>query len=437
MMQAHRLRAGDTPVLLIEEPTLALVRVIVVFREGAVADPDGGAGTTRLLLDMLLRGTHTLNRVAFNARLEEMGSQVDAITGAQAAFLRITCLSRHLAATMDLVGQALAEPAFDAGELEALTGEAIEMLRSEREDDDTLAELFLRRALYPGHGRGRNPQGEVADLGRVTVADLRRAHTRATANLLVAFAGDVDADQAVAATGTLVAGLCNSRVCEPPADPDHRLPDLHFVVVDKPERTQVQLRLAQPALAGDHEDALGFWLGTTAFGGTFTAPFSREVRDRRGWSYTASAAWDRRSRLAGPLLLASAPAVSDLLDCLALEIELANGLARGEIDDSDLELARTYLCNREPLARASGALWLPAVIKHELLGRPLDELVGVEDRLQGLSRKRVRSIMRQHLEVNRWVVVLVATATDLVGPLEARFADARVSVVDYREGLEP
>jgi zinc protease len=254
--------------------------------------------------------------------------------------------------------------------------------------------------------------------------------------MVVAFAGDLSMDTAVRATEALVAGL-------PAAAAGARLPEavpepagLTVVVVDKPERTQAQLRLGRPALTGAHEDATGFWLGVTAFGGTFTSPFCREVRDVRGWSYTAFAAWDRRARLGGPVVLRSAPSVADVVDCLALELDMYRALARGELVEADVEFARSYLLNRDPLERASAAQLLPAMVKNELLGQPPGELFRSPERLQALSPGDAGAVMRRHLDPERVVATLVATADDVIDPLRARLEDATLRVVDYRDGVE-
>lgn len=435
-MEIQRDLAGVTPVLLIEDRTLPVVRFLVVCERGAFADPDGGGGTMRVLVDMLLRGTRAHDRVAFNALLEEMGTQVHAFTGQDAAFVRVSCLSRNFEKTVELIAEALAQPVLAADELERLRGEAIDSLISDRDDDDTVADLFLRRSLYAGHPLARSPHGEVADLQALGVESLRAAHARLTADqMIVAFAGDLDLEQSLAAAQTLVGQLPQqgeAAVLEPMPTPDR----LQLVVVDKPERTQVQLRVGRPALGGSHPDAIGFWWGATAFGGTFTSPFCREVRDVRGWSYTAYAGWDRRARFQAPLVLRSAPALDDAVDCLALELDMYRALARGEVDAADLAFARSYLQNRDPLERASAAQLLPMVIKNELLGQPPGELLRSPELLQALPAGAVGSIMQRHLDPERVVAVLVATAAEVTGPLSARFADASIRVVDYREGVE-
>ncbi|MEE8408547.1 MAG: pitrilysin family protein, partial [Myxococcota bacterium] len=313
----HRQQVHGATLLTLEDHSLPLVRTFVALRGGALADPPGGAGLNQVMLDLLLRGTELRCRQEFNATLEQLGSTLQAVTGATASVLRGVCLRRNLDATLELVAEALLRPALDAAEMSSLVDEIVESLRAERDDDDTLSEIFLRRALYAGHPLGRSPQGEIPELQCLEPAAIRAAHAervRAPA-AIVMLAGDVTPDEARSAVEPLLAGMPRDAPPTVEIPPVGAPTGLHITVVDKPERTQSPLRLACPVVDGNHPDAFAFWVGTVAFGGTFTAPFCREVRDVRGWSYTAHADFDRRGLHTQPIVLRSAPSTDDLVDC--------------------------------------------------------------------------------------------------------------------------
>ena len=221
-----------------------------------------------------------------------------------------------------------------------------------------------------------------------------------------------------------------------PALPDCEAPRQgRIVVVDKPERTQVQLRVGQLVMSGLDEKSEAFWLGSTAFGGTFTSPFNTEVRDKRGWSYFASSEFRRNRRSLSPMILHTAPAVEDLLDCLALELELLGNLANGELPVEEIERAREYMLNRYPLSIASAADRMIPTLLGELLGRPPESLFGLPERLEALSPAEVAGVMKERLNLNEVLVVMVATADKVVPGLKERFGHLDVEVIDYRDGL--
>jgi zinc protease len=433
----HRQALDRAVLLTIPEPSVPIVRFSLVLRQGALADPEGKAGLTRVMLELLLRGTRRRGRVEWNRALERLGSQVGVTVASDLALVHGITLARNLAATLELVAEALAEPTLAGVEREDLVAELVEFLRSERDDDEALVDLFWRRALYPGHPMARRPSGESADLLGLGDADVQASYDARwrTGDLVLAVAGDLTPERARAALAPIVARFAADPV---PAAPLPAFPEpagLHILVVDKPERTQVQAALGRSAAAGVDPDIIAFWLGVTAFGGTFTSRFTREVRDVRGWSYIAQAEFARRRAFRGPVVMRTAPSRTDVVDCLELEVQLFGELARGDLDDGAVEFARSYLLNRYPLEISTAAdLLLPAV-RNELLGFPPDELLRVPERLAAVTQDDVRASLRRHLDPERLVAVLVATADTLVPELERRFPAAHVEVVDYREGL--
>lgn len=436
MPELHRAERGGATLLTISDHGLPLVRYVVALRHGALADVDGRAGLTRVALDLALRGTERRDRAAFNEELERLGSTLRAQVGSEAALLRGVCLRRNLEPTLELVGEALARPALSEEELTQLVDEVVDGLRAERDDDETLSELFLRRALYAGHPMARSPHGELGDVARLDRQAVRAWHdARVCApELVVVLAGDIAPHESATIADRLMSGLPAAAV-EVPAAPPVPMPPMRIVVVDKPERTQVQLRVARSALGGTHPDVFAFWVGTVAFGGTFTSPLTQQVRDERGWSYFASADFDWRSRNRAPLVLRSAPAAADLLDCLELELQLLADLASGQLADSAIELARTYLLNHYPLQLATPSDLLVPALRTELLGRPAGEVFTLPDRLEHLRPAEVTRAVSEHLDAADVVICMVATAEQVLEGLHKRFPAAEVDVVDFREGL--
>ena len=423
-------------VLTLQDQSFPLVRFVLGFRRGAFYDPPGQTGVTRTMLDLLLRGTQSRARHAFNAALEELGSSIDTTVGAELAIVSGVCLKRFLPQTMALLQEALLSPAFDDEELERLNDESCDALIADRDDDDAVADYFLRRHLYVGHPMARCPIGEVPELESLTRDHVLAAYGELRAgDLVVGFAGALTAQEAEAGVAPLLAGL----PVAPSAAPFHgTLPDvpgLRVVVVDKPDRTQVQLRLARLALDGRHPDTEGFWLGVTAFGGTFTSPLTRAVRDERGWSYVAHADFRRRGFFRAPMVLRSAPALADAINCLALELELYRDLAQGKLDVNVLTAARDYLLNRYPFDVATVFDVLGSAVGSELLGLPADDIFGLPGRLEALDLASIPTLMQRHLHADNILALLVAPATEFVPELQARLPHAQVNVVDFREGL--
>lgn len=197
----------------------------------------------------------------------------------------------------------------------------------------------------------------------------------------------------------------------------------------------MQLRLARPGVHVSHPDSYAFWLGIMAFGGTFTSPLTREVRDVRGWSYFAHADFRRRSRFVSPVVLRSAPALADAVDCLALKVELFDRLAAGQLEERHLTLARAYLLGRLPLQTATIFDLLGPAVTLDVLGLPQADLWDVAPRLEALTLGDIGATVGRHLSAAPATAVAVGPKEALLAPLQRRFPDYAIEVRPYTEGV--
>lgn len=431
-----RCTVGQTPLLVVTDTSFPMVRFTVSLRQGAIIDPEGRSGALSLMMEMLLRGTTKRSRRLFHTALETLGSSLDVAVGHEQAYMTGTALKRHLGAAVSLLSEAWLHPSFAQEELDDLIEETKQSLLRERDDDDALADYFTRQALFGAHPLGRAPEGIGADLARLGLDDIHKAYQALVADdLIIGAVGDIDAAEAEALFAPLVGQLPQRsrvkvqmpRVVEPDG--------LYITVVDKPERTQVQMRLAKLALDAYHPDVDAFWLGIMAFGGTFTSPLTRQVRDERGWSYFAQADFRRRAAYPAPMVMRCAPAVEDAIACLSLNVSLYQGLAMGKLAQDDLSLARGYVLNRYPFDIATAYDVIGPAVGLERLGLPQARLWDLPERLEALDLVDVPQIVGRHLDAKRCVATLVGQAQLLVPQIKQTLPQAHVHVVDFRDGL--
>jgi zinc protease len=317
-----------------------------------------------------------------------------------------------------------------------LVEECQEELISERDEDDALVTLFLREHLYQDHLLARAPDGTIGSLGALSALDLRELHQKRfhSSHHLWFFGGDFERQTALALVKRVAATLPGSPFSLPIVElTPNSVPKV--VVVDKPDRTQVQTRIATPIVNGLHDDADPIWLGAVAFGGIFTSPFTREVRDIRGWSYFASASFQRRQRNTAPMILSAATSIDDVVDCLELQFELYEQLVRDGIGKEDLEHTRSYLLKRYPFNFTTAESLLVPSLRNELLGKSENELFEFPSKLSRFEVELVCSALQSNFPSKPSVAVLVGPADNLMPRLEKRFPHFELEAVPFKQGL--
>jgi len=428
--------AGGT-IITIRDASLPVVRWVAAAPGGSSLDPLGKSGTLSMTMDLMLRGTQDKARETFSQHLEGLGSSLSALGGNELAMIRGLSLKRNLDETLGLMREVMLEPELSQAEFEILRDETIDDIVSIPDDDGGLCGVFWRRAIYGDHPLSRMPTGEIHELLNLELKDVQAMHADVflSGRLLWVFSGDITPAESRAAVESIYSIQTPREYLQIPAQPVPSRDTPHIVVVDKPERVQVQLRVGHMVVSGQHKDVDPLWLGSTAFGGTFTSPLTHEIREVRGWSYFAASEFRRQRRNPSPMVMHSAPAHGDLVDCLKLEWELFTGLADGELAHDDIERARQYILGRYPLSIATASDRMVPALYLELLGKPAHDIFALPRRIEKLEATVVGQAMNKHLDPSKLLVVMVATAKDVVDDLRTQFADATIEVRDYREGL--
>lgn len=323
---------------------LPLVSVVVAWRSGAVHDPPGKEGLSRVTARMLRRGCAGWTGDAIEERIDSLGGEFGADTSPSASSAQFEVIGRNLEPLSALVQQLLARPTFDEEELARLLRESEAELIEARDSDRALCSRAFRRTLFAGHPYGRRVAGNIEALKRITRDDVE-AHYRAhytRKNALVAISGDISPEDGEALAARLLEGLPEGAPVVDVVPPPTRIPGRVLAFVDKPERTQTQMVIGGLGTHAHDPDHVALMVANTAFGGTFTSRLMQEVRAKRGWSYGASSrvGFDRQR---DAFTMWTAPAAKDAAGCLALQLDLLHAWREEGLSADELTFVKRYL----------------------------------------------------------------------------------------------
>ncbi len=406
----------------------------VAIRGGSATDPVGVEGLTRHAAELARRGAGDRTRRQLDEALDQIGASVEVHTGRDAVTLHGVCLSRHLDDAIALAADVLAAPTMAESEHDKLLRESLAMLDEVRDDDGSLAQRYFVREIAPGHPYARTAVGTEASLAAIEL-DAARAHWTTHMvrdNLVVGFAGDVTEDDAARHAERLVRDIPGGPAPTPLslAAPTLR-PGRRIALVDKPERTQCQIYIGQPAPQFGSPDFDALTLVETVFGGTFTSRLMQEVRVKRGWSYGAGC---RLAKGRGPMWLridfASAADVAP--DALALVMGMLDDLSRDGITADELDFGHSYLSGSWPFSIATARDRLR--VRTEAAACDVEERVALtwHERLAAVTLDDTRRAAATWLRPQDAPIVCVATAADMrdklatlgLGPVEVIPHDA-------------
>src|SRR3954470_17460152 len=181
--------AGGAAVLLETSRALPLVSISIGLKTGALLDPPGKEGTTRLLSRLMRRTGGGLEASVIDTRIDSLGGSLGADVAHSTLAFQATVISRSLDAFVDLLVDVLARPGLAADELERLQRETLAELTDSLDDDRGLARRFFRRRFFGSHPYGRSVSGTSKTVPEISAADVKTVYEQAFVrdNLVFAF----------------------------------------------------------------------------------------------------------------------------------------------------------------------------------------------------------------------------------------------------------
>jgi|GEM_PF-4094038 len=407
-------RTDGAVVFLAQDKRLPRAHVKFILRHGALIDAPFYSGLTRIHTDLWLRGTKQLSRQAFHRAVENLGCFIHCDSGLESQFIGIETMSHTRSQALDLLVQALAEPAFSADELAKLRRE-LEADRVVRRDEDaSLVRVFLRKILFAGTPCAQDPLGETETLLNIKSDLLHAQHgLRVKAPYLIAAgSGDICMQELDACTTQLLKTVSSSYspaslpLVLPAVSIQRKKRTIHLI--HKPKRTQAQIVMGQMSLAAADSQFLPAAVATCGFGGTFTSPLTYEVREVRGWSYGAYASL-LESRFPGAFVMSAAPMNKDLPDCLHLMHTLFLKFFHGEFDDCVYDFGKQYLIKQYPFSLSTQDARLSEYVHAHLLGRDLKFVDTFESQVLALDASLMKQAVLTALDPDAMQLVVLCS----------------------------
>lgn len=378
------------------------------FPAGAALDPPGKEGLAHIVAEMALRGTRQMGREKLAQELEFLGCSPSVDVGVESAHFGFECPTRYLERLAGLLQQVFLEPAFEASELEKLRRQLLGEIADLRDSDGAAASLFFGQALYAGDPYGHPMRGFVKSVQSITTEDIARfrAEYYATHRLLLGVAGACSEAESRQHLEGLLHRLPEGGGAELPPVKGSAVEGHDVVLVTREERTQAQVIIGQLAIAGNDASLIPLRLAVLGFGGTFTAPLVREIREKRGWSYGVSAAL-MAGRRSGNFKMRFAPKNSDVVPAIRLSLELLEQLVEQGPDEANLEFSKRFIVQQYPFMVETPLSRLDQRLHIAATGKPDNYLATFCEQVLSATREQSCEALRRVIRPGRQTIVVL------------------------------
>jgi len=403
----HTLPNGMTLWIVADNEGVPKANFVLAVRGGTAHDPRALNGLSGILAGTLDEGTKTRSAIQIAQELQALGATLGARSGLEATTVAASGLSDNAAAILQLLADVARNPTFPDAEVDLAKANSLQGLKAAQAQPDYQAGIAFDTAVFGSHPYGTGELTE-ASITAVTPPALRELHARRfrpDRALLVA-SGRVDPAEIARLAKESFGGwqAAGPTEAEIPAAPVAAVPSRVFV--PRANSVQSSIRIGRPAFAAADRILPKADVAETILGGGFGSRLFTNLREEKGYTYGAGAAFgaDRN----GGYFLADADVRNEVTGAAIGEFNkelqrmIDEPVGVDELRRSQRYLAGVYLFRnqlRGSVAGSLASLWID--------GRAPEELGQYVERINAVTAADVQDVARRYFSPKDQSVVVV------------------------------
>jgi zinc protease len=219
-------------------------------------------------------------------------------------------------------------------------------------------------------------------------------------------------------------------VIEPFKNYPHKI---KVVLIDKPDRTQTQISIAQRGSSFTNPSLDAIQIGNFAFGGgTFLSKLMVELRVKRGWTYGAGSAFKMASQ-PHSWRVSFFPKNADTPAAIKETLRLLTDLRDHGITQAEFEAAKSSMINSAGFNFNTPEKRIENLMVEKIFNLPEGYHKNFAKRISDISLEDVNQALKKFIEPDHVIIGLVATASITKAALakELGIKEANIEIADY------
>jgi len=393
------------------------VRVTVSWRGGGYLDPAGKEGLAGLFGSQLaVGGTRKTDATKLQDRLEALAATLSSSSGPTSGSLYLQVQEKDLAEGLDLLMQALTQPAFAQERLDLAKKSARQGLERRNDAVTSIASLQSGWLLF-GERFFAAERTTAASLDAITREDLLAFHSSLLhpANLVVAVSGRLETKAMTVLLNRTVGAIKASPAARPsPTVPQPgfaRTPGLYVCDKDAP---QAMLQWAFPGVRRSDPDwypamVMNHVLG----GGGFAARLMKKIRSDEGLTYGVRTRLDEGAHWRGDLTGGLQTKNRSVAYALRLALAEMQRLKDEPLSEAELTSIKDGLVEAFPAQWGSRQAVANRFAAERLNGWSEDWWLDYREKVRAVTAADVQRMARKLLDTEKLVVLAVGKAGEI------------------------
>ena len=407
---------------------LPLVDFRLVVQAGSVSDPQGKEGLASLTAELLTQGAGARSAQQIAEDIAFVGGSLNAGAAAEQVVMTCEVLKKDFAVGLELLRDVTVAPTFPAEEVARKKDEALGEIASQRDDPGTVANTELGPFLLGTSPLAHTTLGWEKSVGTLTREDVTGFHARhfRPDNALLAVVGDVEPEAVKAALEKAFAGWKSNGTR--PGDAYTPVPQARgrrVLIVNKPEVTQTQIRLACMGVPRNHPDYYPIAVANTILGAGFTSRLVNEIRVVQGLTYSISSRFGM-FRNGGTFRISTFTKNETLRKTIDETIKVVKNLLDIGPTEEELAKAKRYLTGQFPLGLQAPDALATQLIDVEFYGLEPKYVETFNDRIEAVTMADCRRALKSYFCADDLRILVVSNpatakqALEGLGPVEVK-----------------
>jgi len=406
----HWTTPQGTRVYFVENHDIPMLDVAVDFPAGSRFDAPDKSGLAAFAHAMLDQGAGGLSDIVIAQRLADVGAVLGGVFDQDRAGVSLRTLSsaRERDAALAVLTAILHKPEFPQAAMQRERARMLAALRDEESRPGEVAEKAFYQALYGKQGYGLPVTGTAAGLSKIKRGDLQSWHKARyrVGDAVVSIIGDMTRAEAEQLAVRIAAGL-------PQGKATNASPQGAAVVLPPSEKrishpsTQSHVLMGQVGIARSAPDYFALYVGNHVLGGGgFDSRMLEEVRQKRGYAYSAYSYFLPMVQ-PGPLLIGLQTKNSQAEDAKKVALETMTKFVAEGPTEAELTQAKNNLVGGFPLRIDSNKKILDYLRAIGFYRLPLSYLDDWQRNVESVTLEQIRDAFKRRVKPEAMTIVIV------------------------------
>lgn len=395
----HHLNWQGLPVTWLESQELPLYNVVVYFADGALSEGPGEKGQSSAMFDLLSSGTRRYSQKDISDNLEFFGASYGSNVTHEYSTFSVSGLVKDIVPTMKMICHLFKDARFPEAELVKEKRRAITSLKDLVSSHSALAERAFRELSLGGTPYAYPVGGKMSDIKALSSSKLKKKldyyNHQVKKQIFITGPSAVMAVMPImmedCSWGSPQDKLYTRRVKDNEGNKKARG---GITLVSVPKSNQAQVRFGKfLSVKNEPSDELMDLTGTF-LGGGFTSRLMRELRVKRGLTYSVHA-YAATQREYGRSVISTFTKNETVSELIKLTQDVITQVANKELDEKDFLRSRSYLYGSYPFRFEKSSAYLAQIIDLFHRGKDLEELYDYQKNVMSLGIDDVAKASRE------------------------------------------